>query len=71
MCRTILGHYALKGYNFKTLTILKVVHHTLITNVPHVIIDQLNKIERDFIRNQKHPEIRYCTFCNTYENGGL
>ena len=36
---------------FKTLGISKVIHLALVTNVPHVIIDQLNKIQKDFIWN--------------------
>ena len=36
---------------FKTVAISKVVHLALVTNVPHVVIDQLNKIQRDFIWN--------------------
>ena len=34
---------------FKTLAISKVIHLALVTNVSHVIIDQLNKIQKDFI----------------------
>ena len=60
-----------QNYNSKTLTISKAIHLALVTNVPHVIIDQLNKIEKDFIWNREHPEIRHSTLCNTYENGGL
>ena len=56
---------------FKTLAISKVIHLALVTNVPHVIIDQLNKIQEDFIWNRKCPKIRHSTLCNTYENGGL
>ena len=36
---------------FKTVAISKVAHLALVTNVPHVVIDQLNKIQRDFIWN--------------------
>ena len=56
---------------FKTLAISKVVHLGLITNVPQVFIDQLNKIQKDFIWNLKHPKIRYSILCNAYENRGL
>ena len=56
---------------FKTLAISKVIHLALVTNVPQVIIDQLKKIQKDFIRNRRHPEIRHSTLCNTLENGGL
>ena len=34
---------------FKALAILKVIHLALVTNVPYVIINQLNKIQKDFI----------------------
>ena len=57
--------------NFKTLAISKVILLSLVTNVPHVIIDQLNKIQKDFIWNRKHPKIRHFTLCNTYKSGDL
>ena len=34
---------------FKTLAISKVIHLALVTNIPQGIIDQLNKIRKDFI----------------------
>ena len=55
---------------FKTLTILKVIHLALVTYVSKGIIDQLNKIQKDFIWNQKHAKIRHSTLSNTHENGG-
>ena len=39
---------------FKTFATSKVIHLALVTNVPHVIIDQLNSIQKDFIWNRKH-----------------
>ena len=36
---------------FKTLAISKVIHLALVTNVPLVIIVQLNEIQKDFIWN--------------------
>ena len=56
---------------FKTLAISKVIHLALVTNIPQVIIDQLNKIQKDFNWNRKHPKIRHSTLCNNHENGGL
>ena len=56
---------------FKTLAISKVIHLALVTNIPQGIIDQLNKIRKDFIWTRKHPKIRYSTLCNIHENGGL
>ena len=55
---------------FKTLTISKVIHLALVTYVSKGIIDQLNKIQKDFIWNQKHAKIRHSTLSNTHENGG-
>ena len=42
----------------------------LVTNVS-LIIDQLDKFQKDFIWNQKHPKIKHSTVRNTYENGRL
>ena len=56
---------------FKTLAVLKVINLALVTNIPQVIIDQLNKSQKDFIWNRKYPKIRHSTLCNTHENGGL
>ena len=56
---------------FKTFTTSKVIHFALVPNVPYVIIDQLNKIQKDFIWNRKAPQIRHSTICNSYKNGGL
>ena len=36
---------------FKTLAISKVFHLALVTNVPHAISDQLNKIQKEFFWN--------------------
>ena len=46
---------------FKTLAISEVIHLALVTNVPHVIIVQLNKIQKPFIWNRKRPKIRHST----------
>ena len=56
---------------FKTLAISKVIHLALATNIPQVIIDQSNKIQKVFILNRKHPKIRHSTLCHTYENDDL
>ena len=39
---------------FKTLAISKVIDLALVTNVLQVIIDQLNRIQKDFIWNRKY-----------------
>ena len=56
---------------FKNLAILKVIYFALVTNVPQVIIDQLNKIQKDFIWIRKHPKIRHSALCNIHQKGGL
>ena len=56
---------------FKTLAISKIIHLSLSTNVPTQIINELNKIEKEFICNGSNPKIKHFTLCNKYENGGL
>ena len=34
---------------FKSLAISKIIHLALVTNVPSAIVDQLNKIQKEFI----------------------
>ena len=56
---------------FKTLAISKIIHLSLVTNVPTEIINELNKMEKEFIWNGNNPKIKHSTLCNKYENGGL
>ena len=56
---------------FENSAISKVFHLALVTNVSQVVIDQLNKIQKDFIWKQKHPKLKHSTLCNTHENGAL
>ena len=56
---------------FKTLAISKIIHLSLVTNVPTQIIKELNKIQKEFIWNGSSPKIKHSTLCNKYENGGL
>ena len=56
---------------FKTLAISKIIHLSLVTNVPTQIIKELNKIQKEFIWNGSNPKIKHSTLCNKYENGGL
>ena len=60
-----------KNTIFKTLAISKIIHFSLVTNVPMQIINELNKIQKDFIWNGSNPKIKHSTLCNKYENGGL
>ena len=56
---------------FKTLAISKIIHISLVTNVPTEIINKLNKIQKTFIWNRNDPKIKHSILCNKYENGGL
>ena len=61
----------MQNCNFQNFSNSKVVHLALVTNVPHVIIDQSNKNQEDYIWNRKQPKIRQSTLCNTYEKSGV
>ena len=56
---------------FKTLAISKIIHLSLVTNVPTQIINELNKIQKEFSWNGSNPKIKHSTLCNKHENGGL
>ena len=51
-----------KGLVFKFLAISKVIHLSLITTVPHTIINQFNNIQKSFIWNGENPKIKHSTF---------
>ena len=55
----------------KFLAVSKIVHLSLITTVPHALINQLNNIQRNFIWNRKNRKIKASTLSNSYEDGGL
>ena len=55
----------------KTLAISKIIHLSLITNAPTQIINELNKIQKEFIWNGSNPKIKHSTLRNKYESGGL
>ena len=50
-----------KGLVFKFLAISKVIHLSLITTVPHTIINQFNNIQKSFIWNGENPKIKHST----------
>ena len=56
---------------FKTLAISKIIHFSLVTNVPMEIINELSKTLKLFIWNGNNPKIKHSTLCNKYEYGGL
>ena len=56
---------------FKSLAISKIVHLSVITVVPHAIINKLSSIIRNFIWNRKNLRIKHSTLLKSYEDGGL
>ena len=56
---------------FKTLATSKVVHLALSKTIPKSIIQELNKIQKEFIWKTRNPKIKHDTLCKNYENGGL
>ena len=56
---------------FKPSAIYKIIHLSLVTNIPSEIINKLNKILKEFIWNENNPKIKYTALRNKYENGGL
>ena len=56
---------------FKTLAISKIVYLTLITNVPKVIVEELQKIQQKLLWQNSRPKIKHKIFSNTFETGGL
>ena len=56
---------------FKTLAISKIVHLGLEKTIPNLIIQELNKIQKEFIWKTRNPKIKHDTLCKNYENGDL
>ena len=56
---------------FKTLAISKIIHLSLVTNFPTQIINEINKIQKEFIWNGSNPKVKHSNLCNKYENGDL
>ena len=56
---------------FKTLAIPKIVHLTLVKDVPSNTITQLEKIQKQFIWKNGNSKLKHTTLCNEYEQGGL
>ena len=50
---------------FKTSAISKIIHLSLITNVPTEISNEQHKIQKEF-RNGNNPKIKHSTLCHKY-----
>ena len=51
---------------FKTLPILKIVHLALVKTVQTLIIQELNKIRKEFIWKTRNPKVKHDTLCKNY-----
>ena len=56
---------------FKSLALSKTTYLALVKTIPPSITDQLNKTQKNFIRNGLNPKIKNSTVNNNYENGGI
>ena len=56
---------------FKTLAISKIVYLALVTNVPKVNVEELQKSQKKFLWQNSRPKIKHKTLSNTFETGGL
>ena len=56
---------------FETLAISKIVHLALVKTIPNSIIQELNKIQKEFIWKTRNPKIKHDTLCKNYEHRGL
>ena len=56
---------------FKTLAKSKTVYLALMTNVPEVIVEELQKITKKILWQNSCRKIKHKTFSNTFETGGL
>ena len=54
----------------KTLAISNIVYLVLITNVPKLIVQELQKCKK-FSWQKSSPKIKHKTLSNTFETGGL
>ena len=56
---------------FKTLAISKIVHLALVKTISNSIIQELSKIQKEFMWKTCNPKIKHDTLCKKYENGGF
>ena len=49
----------------------KIIHLALVKPIPNTTVEELNKIQKDFIWNNSKPKIKNCTLSGSYLDGGL
>ena len=60
-----------KNCNFEKSPSVKSSFLTYLTNVPHIIVDKLEEVQKQFLWGAKKPKIQHKTLIGSYENGGL
>ena len=56
---------------FETLSLSKMIDFPLVKTIPNEIIDQLSKMQKDFIWNNMKPETKKSTLHNNFQDDGL
>ena len=56
---------------FKSLAISKILYLSLLTNVPNNIVEEIIKIQKNFLWNFTAPKIKHSTTRMNYQNGSL
>ena len=56
---------------FKTIAISKIVFQSFITTVSEYVVNELEKIQKAFLRNSSTPKIKHEALRNDYKAGGF
>ena len=56
---------------FKCLALSKIIHLALVKPIPNTTIEELTKIQNNFIWSNSKPKIKNLTFSSSYQDGGL
>ena len=56
---------------FKCLALSKIIHLALVKPIPNTTIEELTKIQKNFIWSNSKPKIKNLTLSSSYQDGGL
>ena len=56
---------------FKTLVLSKIISISFLSSIPNVIIDKIEKLQKDYIWSGKNPKIKHSSLIGDYADGGL
>ena len=56
---------------FKSLALSKIIHLALVKAIPNTTVEEVNKIQKNFIWNNSKPKIKNCILSGSYLDGGL